>query len=154
MTQIRLKNNSKHAVTLITWKKVTRPTSSSLWADFSLLIWLIPKSHFDCIWQVYLPGLAFDTVYSTLYSSELLLLQTFFKETVFQCSSLSCLYLKLKVKFSFELSFHRRIKISFLKDAYNSKMWFENQEFQELGVGKKYTLKSTFLSQWYLSNTH
>ena len=84
-------NRFKYLITVSPKGNVELTSASSLETNVAVLNSLIPKSHFDCIRQIYFPGLALEIVYSTLYSAESKFLRTFFKTTSCQFSSFSCL---------------------------------------------------------------
>ena len=84
---------------------------------------LVPKLHFDWILQVYLPALGSGIIHSPRYSSALSLspLLLFFKLTVWNFLSFSCLYNKVKNKVSPESSTQSRTNFLFSNDAWNNK---------------------------------
>ena len=63
-------NRFKYLITVSPKGNVELTSASSLETNVAVLNVLIPKSHFDCIRQIYFPGLALEIVYSTLYSAE------------------------------------------------------------------------------------
>ena len=89
--KVSMVNGSNYSIIAALEKNTELTSTFTLEADISLLNFLIPKSHFDCIWQTYSPGWIFGTVYLTLYSFELSFLEIFFKTASRQFSSFSCL---------------------------------------------------------------